>query len=198
MHVLHVHKFLKTPDPTVAAIDPSVIKQYIAAARQLQPSVPPSLSSYIVEAYVALRSQDSAYGGRRTHGSSKGNDQTVMTPRQLLSILRLSQSLARLRLSELVKSEDVDEAIRLIHASKASLNDDGPVGAQEDATSAIFSMLRDFSAQHKTDSVSYVQAEAMVVKKGFSSVQLREMLDDYQTLQILHVDDGRQNIIFDH
>jgi DNA replication licensing factor MCM7 len=46
---------------------------------------------------------------------SKANaDQAVMTPRQLLSILRLSQALARLRFSDVVAQEDVDEAIRLV------------------------------------------------------------------------------------
>lgn len=37
--------------------------------------------------------------------------QTIMTARQLLSILRLSQSLARIRFLEGVTSEEVDEVI---------------------------------------------------------------------------------------
>ena len=198
MHVLHVHKFLKTPDPAFIPIEPAAMKLYISEARKLQPSVPPELSSYIVEAYVALRSQDSAYGGTRAYQQSKGNDQTVMTARQLLSILRLSQSLARLRLSNFVGHEDVDESIRLIHASKSSLYDDGPAGVQEDPTSAIFSMLRDFTVQHKTNTVSYVQAEAMIVKKGFSTVQLRLMLDEYQLLQVVTQDASGENITLVH
>lgn len=68
--------------------------------------------SYIVEAYVSLRMQDASTTGNRR---SKANaDQAVMTPRQLLSILRLSQALARLRFSDVVAQEDVDEAIRLV------------------------------------------------------------------------------------
>lgn len=39
--------------------------------------------------------------------------QTIMTARQLLSILRLSQSLARIRFLEGVTSEEVDEVIFL-------------------------------------------------------------------------------------
>ena len=196
---MHVHKFLKTPDPTYIPIEPAAIKQYIAHARELEPAVPPSLSSYIVEAYVALRSQDFSYGGGRVnYGPQKGNDQTAMTARQLLSILRLSQSLARLRLSNLVSQEDVDEAIRLIHSSKASLFDDGPTGAQEDPTSAIFSILRDFSAQHKTKSISYIQAEAMAIKKGFSISQFKNTLKEYEVLQVIHLDATGENIFFDH
>jgi hypothetical protein len=47
-----------------------------------------------------------------------------MTARMPLSILRLSQSLARLRFSDYVANEDVNEAIRLVHQSKASLLDE--------------------------------------------------------------------------
>ena len=50
--------------------------------------------------------------------------QSVMTARQLLSILRLSQALARLRFSRRVELEDVEEAIRLVHMCKASLLED--------------------------------------------------------------------------
>ena len=46
-----------------------------------------------------------------------------MTARALLSILRLSQALARLRFAESVDAADVDEAIRLTYMSKASLQD---------------------------------------------------------------------------
>jgi DNA replication licensing factor MCM7 len=89
--------------------------------------VPVELTSYIVEAYVSLRSvaslapcaplivhrtQDNRQGSSRSR--LPANDQTVMTARQLLSILRLSQALARLRLSDTVSHEDVDEAIRLV------------------------------------------------------------------------------------
>jgi DNA replication licensing factor MCM7 len=41
-----------------------------------------------------------------------------MTARQLLSILRLSQALARVRLADAITEEDVDEAIRLTASSK--------------------------------------------------------------------------------
>ena len=56
---------------------------------------------------MSLRSQGTPAGGPLKNG-----DQTVMTARQLLSILRLSQGLARLRFSDYVAREDVDEAIR--------------------------------------------------------------------------------------
>ena len=53
---------------------------------------------------------------------------TYTTARTLLGVLRLSQALARLRLSDEVCRGDVDEAMRLIHMSKASLETDAKGG----------------------------------------------------------------------
>lgn len=49
-------------------------------------------------------------------------DMTFTSARNLLGILRLSTALARLRLSNIVEKEDVNEAIRLMEMSKESLN----------------------------------------------------------------------------
>jgi hypothetical protein len=121
-HVLHVHKYLSTPALEFKPLEPAVIKQYIAAARNMHPVVPVELTSYIVEAYVSLRTQDTraSHSSSRSRHSLPANDQTVMTARQLLSILRLSQALARLRFSETVSHEDVDEAIRLVSSLSTS------------------------------------------------------------------------------
>jgi len=48
----------------------------------------------------------------RSVGSSK--NVITATPRQLESIIRLSEARARLRFSDYVEKEDIDEAIRLI------------------------------------------------------------------------------------
>lgn len=46
---------------------------------------------------------------------------TYTTARTLLGILRIATALARIRFSSQVDQSDVDEAIRLMHVSKASL-----------------------------------------------------------------------------
>lgn len=194
-HVLHVHRYLKNPDRATQPIEPAAMKQYIAAARTLEPAVPQELSNYIVEAYVQLRQQDTT--GQPNIRNLKGNDQAIMTARQLLSILRLSQGLARLRMADLVTHEDVDEAIRLIHASKASLLDDGPTGPREDVVSAVYTVMRDYVAAHNTHTVSYAQVEAMVIKKGFTAAQLQTTLQEYSGLGVVHLDNESRYITFD-
>jgi len=110
-HVLHVHRFLRNPGTDFVPISSATVKQYISIARTVEPTVPVELTSYIVEHYVELRAKDGSGPGAST---GKGTDQAVMTARQLLSILRLSQALARLRLSSSISHEDVDEALRLV------------------------------------------------------------------------------------
>ena len=197
-HVLHVHRYLKNPKLAHTPLHPSMVKQYISIARAITPVVPQELTSYIVEAYVSLRSKD-ASGGQGYGPGSKGNhtDQAVLTARQLLSILRLSQALARLRLNDAISHEDVDEAMRLVHSSKASLLDDGPAVQQEDVVSAIYSIMRDFAAQRGASSVEYNHIEMMVVKKGFSSQQLRNCINEYQSLGVLSTDENGNTITFD-
>ncbi|KAK1747632.1 DNA replication licensing factor MCM7 [Skeletonema marinoi] len=172
-------------------ISSNVLREYISRARKHQPVVPEDVAPYIVEAYVSLRSQGTAEGRKQKNG-----DQTVMTPRQLLSILRLSQGLARLRFSDYVAREDVDEAIRLTHMSKSSLmeHDDGGLGDQnsskrkwggEDVTSRIFNIIRDFSTSSRSQRIELKLVEAMVLRKGFTEQQLKQCLEEYQNLDII-------------
>ena len=187
---------------TKELVPPKVLREYITRARKHQPIMPPEVAPYVVEAYVALRSQD------RTDGSSRGasrfskpqNDQTVMTARQLLSILRLSQALARLRFSDFVAREDVDEAIRLTHMSKASLlDDDGDDAGKkrgEDVTSRIYNIIRDYSTSSGSKEVEMKLCEAMVLRKGFTSQQLQACLEEYEALEVLHVNRNRTHVYF--
>jgi DNA replication licensing factor MCM7 len=179
-------------------VAPRVLREYIARARKHQPVVPPDVAPYIVEAYVSLRMQD------RPGVKSKANgDQTVMTARQLLSILRLSQAIARLRFSDFVAREDVDEAIRLTHMSKASLEEDGgdesggkKRGRGEDVTSKIFNIIRDYATVSNSNQVELKMCEAMVLRKGFTVQQLLTCLEEYQALNIIQVNSARTMVIF--
>ena len=184
-HVLHVHKFLRNPDQAFTPLSPLAIKQYIAAARTLNPTVPEQLASYIIEAYVDLRVRDASGNAPGATSSAKGNDQNTMTARQLLSILRLSQALARLRLAEVIAHQDVDEAMRLVHSSKSSLLDDARSAAQEDYVSAIWNLMRDYTQIHNTTSISYNLVEAMVLNTGYTVQQLKTCLNEYSNLGVI-------------
>jgi DNA replication licensing factor MCM7 len=179
--------------PTV--VSPRVLREYISRARSFHPVMPPEVAPYVVEAYVSLRRQDRPSSRRLV----KESDQTAMTPRQLLSILRLSQAIARLRFSNRVAREDVDEAIRLTHMSKASLSDDpgGPNKQRaEDVMSRIFHILRDYSAVSGSKELELKLCEAMVLRKGFTAQQLQSCLDEYESLQVITINRTRTHVYF--
>eukprot|EP00606_Chrysophyceae_sp_TOSAG23-5_P000291 GSChrysophyteH2.ASY1.ANO1.1034.1 assembled CDS len=217
-HVLHVHRYLKKPQTAVNTLNATQVKQYISIARAIEPTVPQELTQYIAEAFVSLRqrsTENSASTSGYGHGPKTNHtDQAVMTARQLLSILRLSQALARLRLSSEISHEDVDEAMRcvytcicilcvcvcvcvLTHASKSSLADDGPAVQQEDMVSAIYSIMRDFAAQRNSNTIDYNHVELMILKKGYTNQQLRACIDEYESLGVLTCDENSTKITFD-
>ena len=109
-HITYVHQHGRHPPLDFEPLEPAFIRAYIAEARQIDPWVPKEVSSSLVESYVAMRAKE-------VRDAAAANEQSVMTARRLLSILRLSQALARLRFADSVAEEDVNEAIRLVHMS---------------------------------------------------------------------------------
>ena len=192
-HVLHVHKYSKNSEINFKPFPRASIIQYIALARTIKPKVPPELSNYIVEAYISLRTQAS-YGP--TVIKNKQNDQTIMTARQLLSILRLSQALARLRLSNVISTEDIDEAIRLMHSSKSSLaameNNNS-----EDPVSSIFTSIKSMYEVSQTNVLPFSHVETAILKKGFTTAQLQLCLQDYEQLGVIQISNDKSQIFFE-
>ncbi len=113
-HVSYVHRNGRNPALETEVFSSEFIRTYIAQARKYNPTVPQQLTDYIVMAYVNLRKDE----------SQSQDDLTYTTARTLLGILRLSTALARLRFDDEVSQADIDEAMRLMHASKSSLLDD--------------------------------------------------------------------------
>uniref|UniRef100_A0A7S0NHS0 DNA replication licensing factor MCM7 n=3 Tax=Micromonas pusilla TaxID=38833 RepID=A0A7S0NHS0_MICPS len=153
-HVLHVHKEGKPPGLGFEPIASSQLRAYVAHARTFSPHVPVELSNYIASEYAGIR-QDEIDAGEKAMGYT--------TARTLLSILRLSEALARLRWADQVHSispllhylisiyqlqqvseGDVNEALRLIKMSKISLEDTaGDDTSKFDPITAIYMVRED-------------------------------------------------------
>jgi DNA replication licensing factor MCM7 len=102
------------------------------------------VSSYIVDSYVRLRKQSK-------HDAQNDRAHTHTSARTLLGVLRLAQALARLRFAAAVLHADVDEALRLMEASKESLRDDDDDGdgagadADRSDTSRVYRIIKDMA-----------------------------------------------------
>ncbi|KAG9457888.1 hypothetical protein H6P81_002396 [Aristolochia fimbriata] len=185
-HVVYVHQNFESPALGFTPLEPSILRAYISAARRVCPSVPPELVEYIATAYSSIR-QDEA----------KSNaPHSYTTVRTLLSILRISIALARLRFSETVAQSDVDEALRLMQMSKFSLYSDDRQKSGLDAISDIYSILRDEAARTGRTDVSYAQALNWISRKGYSEAQLKECLEEYAALNVWQIHPNTFDIRF--
>jgi len=109
-HITYVHQHNVQPPTNFEPLDMKLMRRYIALCKTKQPVVPESLTDHIVSVYCEMRKE-----------ARVGSDTTFTSARVLLAILRLSTALARLRLSNIVERDDVNEAIRLMEMSKESL-----------------------------------------------------------------------------
>ncbi|TKA27783.1 hypothetical protein B0A50_04884 [Salinomyces thailandicus] len=185
-HVTHVHIHNAHPEPQGGGIifSPNEVRQWVARARSYRPVVPKQISDYLVGAYVRLRQQQKRdEAGKKTF--------THTSPRTLLGILRLSQALARLRFAEEVLTDDVDEALRLVEVSKASLYDDNRDRRGDQSSSTkIFNLIRGMrdsgaaATGEGRGELDMRRVRERVLAKGFKMQELEGCLDEYASLDI--------------
>ncbi|KAF2084232.1 MCM-domain-containing protein [Saccharata proteae CBS 121410] len=184
-HVTHVHIHNKHPEAAGGVVfSPHEVRQWVARARSYRPVVTKEVSDYMVGAYVRMRQQQ-----KRDESSKRAFTHT--SARTLLGVMRLSQALARLRFAETVIPEDVDEALRLVDVSKASLYADERGRGDYTPSSKIYHLVRgmkDSGAAAVGDGSSgeldLRRVKERVLAKGFTSDQFEEALDEYALLDV--------------
>lgn len=174
-------------------------RHYIGLARQKRPTVPPQVSSYVVDAYVRLRKISK-------EEEEQNKSHTYTSARTLLGVLRLAQALARLRFSDTVAHADVDEALRLMDVSKESLQEDADkeYEADKSAVSQIFRLINGMlsskeqgsspkrrrlgkgpgrersisvdSDDKDNDELALIDIRARVLRAGFTEAQLNDTI----------------------
>ncbi|PYH77887.1 MCM-domain-containing protein [Aspergillus uvarum CBS 121591] len=199
-HVTYVHMHNRHPETEDAGVmfTPHEVRQYIAKARTYRPVVPSSVSDYMVGAYVRMRKQQKKDEDERKQFSH-------VTPRTLLGVVRLSQALARLRFSDVVVIEDVDEALRLIQVSKDSLSSDGQSGLDQSPSSKIYHLIRSMwesgaaaVGDGEEGELSMRRIRERVLAKGFTEDQLTMAVDEYENLNVWQlVGDGSRLLFVD-
>ncbi|MDP2436577.1 MAG: AAA family ATPase [archaeon] len=188
-HVLYVHTHNTHPPLEFTAATSEFLRAYVSFARLIDPHIPHLLSDYIVNCYVNMRERMQL----------EGNQGTYITARTLLAIMRLAQALARLRLTPIVERADVDEAMRLMEMSKASLDDPSSQEArrEENPTTGIYSIIREIAAKSLAQSASY-HSEILprVLAVGYTQDQLEQCLTVYEQIDVWHVSRDRSTIQF--
>ncbi|KAF8163399.1 minichromosome maintenance protein mcm7p [Crassisporium funariophilum] len=209
-HVTYVHMHNRHPELDFDVIEPTIMRHYIALARQRRPTVPREVSSYVVDSYVRLRKVSKSE-------EEQNKSHTYTSARTLLGILRLAQALARLRWSDIVEHLDVDEALRLMECSKESLQDeeDKEPDLDRSVITKIFRLIKDMAGsgnapepferrkrlgkgpggerdmdvdsdeEGNSKVLSMVEIRARVLSSGYNEAQLMETITTYEDLSIL-------------
>lgn len=129
-----------------------------------------------------------------------------VTPRTLLAIIRLAQSMAKLNFRNEVKQSDVDEALKLMDFSIKSLrNLKAPNNKKrtdrdqnrDDKMSKVINAVREIMNDGQPMNVNEIMKKLL---KGAYSLKLKkeeltDVLDYYKKLNIIYVD-GDENVIF--
>ncbi|KAI9141201.1 MCM2/3/5 family-domain-containing protein, partial [Paraphysoderma sedebokerense] len=104
-HIVNVHRF--TDDMIDPEYSTDQVQKYIRFAKTFRPKITPEAKKLLVEQYRALR-QNEATSAKWSHR---------ITVRQLESMIRLSEALARVHCDEYVTPRYVREAYRLLQKS---------------------------------------------------------------------------------
>ena len=110
--------YYETPNVVQPPLDHEVLRDYIAYARDhVHPELTDMATRALISAYLEMRKMGSNSG-------NNGNRTISATPRQLESLIRLSEAIAKMRFSNEVRREDVMEAVRLMRvATQAAATD---------------------------------------------------------------------------
>jgi len=111
--------YYETPNVVQPPLDQSLLRDYIAYAREfIHPELSDLATRELINAYLEMRKMGSSAGG------NNGSRTISATPRQLESLIRLSEGIAKMKLSAEVTRADVREAVRLMKvATQAAATD---------------------------------------------------------------------------
>eukprot|EP00939_MAST-03C_sp_MAST-3C-sp1_P000076 g76.t1 len=186
-HITFVHRNSQHPELEFQPYSAKFLRTYIAMARKIEPYVPPELAGKIVNEYVEMRKND-------LNDSKKNQETHSMTARMLLSILRLAQALARIRMHSKVCEEDVDEAIRLQRVTRAQLvqDDEGMKEKRIDDMSAAYNLVIKMIGVKRY--VKYDAALKAATANGYSADVFNRMLQQYDALDVLKLNKSKTQI----
>jgi DNA replication licensing factor MCM7 len=160
--------------------DGNFLRAFIRRARSYEPLVDDSLMPQVVDAYVSMRDDE-----KRSEVDSR---KSYTTPRTLLALLRLSQAHARTRFSNRVELQDFEEAMRLMKASKESVELSSPARKEANPLDIVHDIVADLARRTRPEDDGWVHLQHVVSMAGHKALneeQCIEAIDNWQSLNIL-------------
>jgi len=183
-HITYVHQHSQQPPMEVEPLDMKLMRRYIALCKKKTPTIPETLTEYLVSAYVEMRKE-----------ARNNRDTTFTSARTLLGVLRLATALARLRLVDQVEKEDVNEAMRLTEMSKDSLNHmDERSGRPQTVTDRIFALIREMAGDDRVIRITDILERC--TNKGYKPDQVNECIEEYEELNVWQQNQAKTRLTF--
>ena len=198
-HITYVHQNLAPPKSERETYDNVFLRNYIAYAKRFNPTIKPELHAHLAQKYVDKRQKLDKDQAKTTY--------SYTTPRSLLAVIRLSQALAKLRFSESVSKEDIEEALYVMEESQRSVieqsQDSTAVKAniKRDPVSQIYQMLIKELKAANNRRIAYPEFEKKValnlpkvVQKGLPVSELKKCLKQYEDLNTIMLENDLDTI----
>jgi DNA replication licensing factor MCM4 len=114
--------YYETPNVVQPPLDQRLLREYIEYAREhIHPEISDEAADHLIQSYLEMRNPTGQYG-------SAGTRTISATPRQLESLIRLSEAQAKMRLRSVVTRADVREAVRLMKVATQTAATDPRTG----------------------------------------------------------------------
>jgi len=110
----------------------------------------------------------------------------------------MAQAIARLHFRELVEIADVDEALRLIKAAKASLNDhSGPTNRDMSKTTQVYEIIRQIhNSTPAGEDIMIDELRRRVTGRGFTEEDLWSTIKEYTDYGVLFASGDNTRVSF--
>jgi replicative DNA helicase Mcm len=175
----HVLKSRHDIDGSKPLIEPDIIRKFVAFAKEnCEPTLVPEVSRLMRNFYV------------KTRGRAEGGKAPVpITLRQFEGLLRLSEASAKVQLSDIIRKEDAERAIRLMKSSLKDLGSDietGEIDVDKSEGGTTFSerskitkMLNiiDNLSGDKRDIVLIAKLKEVASKEGIEATEVDDLID---------------------
>lgn len=166
------------------AIEPEVLRKYIAYARKnVFPVLTPEARGRLEGYYVSLRKQ-----------GQDSNKPVPVTARQLEALFRLSESSARLRLSDEITGGDAERVIRIVDSCLQQVGIDPETGlldadvlavgiskSTRDKTRLMIDLVREIASEHQGPAPVEAVLERAETKLGIERHKAEEIIKRLRT-----------------
>jgi DNA replication licensing factor MCM7 len=194
-HVAYVHQKNCHPPLEFEPYSHEFIRAYISTVIGIEPVIPKDIHNFIVSSYVDQKKKISS---RESYQKSNH----YITPRTLLGMIRISQSLAKLRQSVSVSQEDVEEALRMLESARYTVDKEQSSDAKmndqfhenTDTLSKIFGIIRDLCSKEPGQTVKFMKAEKFITKGGYTKDDFFATLEQYTNLNVLYICENNETI----